>query len=82
MRKQLWANLNSIDKAKDFASLASLMPCEIDVCSGRYVVDAKSILGLFSIDLSVPVEIVIHGTPEEVEEFTQKCQKFLVAEEA
>lgn len=82
MKKQLWANLNSIDKAKDFANLASLMSCEIDICSGRYVVDAKSILGLFSVDLSVPVEVVVHGTPEEVDEFTQKCQRFLVAEEA
>lgn len=82
MRKQLWANLNSIDKAKDFAALASLMKCEIDVCSGRYVVDAKSVLGLFSVDLSVPVEVVVHGTPEEIEEFTGKCQRFLVPEEA
>ena len=81
MRKQLWANLNSIDKAKDFAALASLMPCEIDVCSGRYVVDAKSVLGLFSVDLSVPVQVVVHGTPEEIEEFTTKCQSFLVPEE-
>lgn len=81
MKKQLWANLNSIDKAKDFAALASLMRCEIDVCSGRYVVDAKSVLGLFSVDLSVPVEVVVHGTPEEVEEFTEKCKPFLVPEE-
>lgn len=82
MRKQLWANLNSIEKAKDFANLASLMQCEIDICSGRYVVDAKSVLGLFSVDLSVPVEVVIHGTPEEITEFTEKCQKYLVSKEA
>lgn len=82
MKKQLWANLNSIDKAKDFANLASLMSCEIDVCSDRYVVDGKSVLGLFSINLSAPVEVIVHGTPEEVDEFAQKCQKFLVKEEA
>lgn len=82
MKKRIWAYLNSIDYAKDFVEIASQMPCEIDVCSGRYVVDGKSIMGLFSIDLSTPVEIVVHGTPEEVEHFDRLCKKFQVEKES
>ena len=37
-------------------------PCEVDVLSGRYVIDAKSIMGLFSLDLSHPVKVEVHGS--------------------
>ncbi|MCD7946173.1 MAG: HPr family phosphocarrier protein [Clostridiales bacterium] len=78
MKKQIWANLNSIDTVKEFVTVASQMSCEIDVCSGRYVVDGKSILGLFSIDLSNPVEVVVQGTSEELETFDRLSAKFQV----
>lgn len=82
MKKRIWANLNSIDRVKAFIAMTNQLSCEIDVCSGRYVVDGKSIMGLFSIDLSVPVELVVHGTPEEVADFEEKSLPFQVERES
>ena len=81
MKKRIWANLNSIDRVKAFIAMTNQISCDIDVCSGRYVVDGKSIMGLFSIDLSAPVEIVVHGTPEEIAEFDARSRAFQVEQE-
>ena len=67
VKNQFWINLNSIERAKDFADLIASVPCDVDACSGRYVVDGKSLLGLFSLDLSKPVRVVVQGTDEDVE---------------
>lgn len=64
--------LNNITNAQTFCRLASGLMSEVDVISGRYVLDAKSIIGLFSLDLSKPVEIRIHEVvPSEKEQFEQ-----------
>ena len=53
--------LDSIDKVKDFVNLINRFKSEIDLASGRYVVDAKSIMGIFSLDLSKPIDLNIHA---------------------
>ena len=53
--------LDTVEKVKNFVDLITPYPYEIDVCSGRFVVNAKSILGIFSLDTSQPVEVVIHA---------------------
>ena len=60
--------LNSIDKVKSFVNDISKFDCDFDLVSGRYVIDAKSIMGIFSLDLSKPIELNIHanGGAEEV----------------
>lgn len=52
-------DLNSIDDVKNFVNTVSKIDCDIDAMSAekRYIVDAKSIMGMFSLDLSKPVEI-------------------------
>lgn len=52
--------LDSIDRVKSFVELVSRYPFEIDLISGRYTVNAKSIMGIFSLDLSQPVTLVVH----------------------
>ena len=52
--------LDSIDKVKQFVNLVSCLDCDLDLVSGRYIVDAKSIMGIFSIDLSKPIELRIY----------------------
>ncbi len=52
--------LNSIDKVKTFVNLVSRYDSDFDLVSGRYVIDAKSIMGIFSLDLSKPIELNIH----------------------
>lgn len=56
----LQVTLNSIDKVKTFVNLVSKYNSDFDLVSGRYVIDAKSIMGIFSLDLSKPIELNIH----------------------
>lgn len=53
--------LNSIDKVKSFVNDIARFDCDFDLVSGRYVIDAKSIMGIFSLDLSRPIELNIHA---------------------
>ena len=49
--------IDSISKVKEFNNLAVKFPCEIDIISGRYIIDGRSLMGLFSRDLAKPVEL-------------------------
>jgi phosphotransferase system HPr-like phosphotransfer protein len=53
--------LNSIDKVKSFVNDISTFDSDFDLVSGRYVIDAKSIMGIFSLDLSKPIVLNIHS---------------------
>ncbi|MQN01363.1 MAG: HPr family phosphocarrier protein [Lachnospiraceae bacterium] len=53
-------SLNSIDKVKSFVNTISQFDSDFDLISGRYVIDAKSIMGIFSLDLSSPIDLTIH----------------------
>lgn len=53
-------SLNSIDKVKAFVNEISKFDFDFDLISGRYVIDAKSIMGIFSLDLSKPIQLNIH----------------------
>ena len=53
-------NLNSIDKVKGFVNIINTYDGDFDLASDRYVVDAKSIMGIFSLDLGCPVRLDIH----------------------
>ena len=59
--KTVQISLNSIDKVKSFVNAITQFEFDFDVVSGRYVIDAKSIMGIFSLDLSKPIELVIHA---------------------
>ena len=54
-------SLNSIDKVKAFVNEITKFDSDFDLVSGRYVIDAKSIMGIFSLDLSKPIELSIHN---------------------
>ena len=61
--------LSSINDVKALVNAASDMSCEIDLISGRYVINAKSLIGIFSIDLTKPITVEVHGNEEEAEQF-------------
>ncbi len=63
-------SLNSIDKVKSFVNAITQFDFDFDLISGRYVIDAKSIMGIFSLDLSKPIDLKIHAeeNPDEVME--------------
>lgn len=59
--KTVSISLNSIDKVKAFVNDISKYDFDFDLVSGRYVIDAKSIMGIFSLDLSKPINLNIHA---------------------
>lgn len=69
--------LNSIEKVKKFVSLVMQYDTDFDLRSGRYIVDAKSIMGIFSMDLAQPVELKI---AEESQEILKELSDFIVEE--
>ena len=59
--KTVRISLNSIDKVKSFVNDLSKFDVDFDLVSGRYVIDAKSIMGIFILDLSKPINLNIHA---------------------
>ena len=53
--------LKSINDVKDFVNMANKYEFDIDLTSGRYVVDAKSIMGIFSLDLSKSIKVEVQS---------------------
>lgn len=51
--------LDSIEKVKKFVTKVVMLPCDVDLVSGRYTIDAKSIMGIFSLDLAKPLKVVV-----------------------
>ena len=68
--------LNSINDVKDFVNIVSRYDFDVDLTSGRYVVDAKSIMGIFSLDLSKPIKVDVHS--DDCDDFIKAMEKFIV----
>jgi len=66
---ECYVSLKSIQDVREFVSAASLSRADIDAISGRYTVDAKSIMGLFSLELSKPLLLRLYGDEAESEKF-------------
>lgn len=58
--KEFTVKITTIDDVKKFVSTVMKFDYEIDLVSGRYAIDAKSIMGIFSIDLSKDLKLVAH----------------------
>ena len=65
--KTVTINLGSIDKVKSFVNDITKFDSDFDLVSGRYVIDAKSIMGIFGLDLSKPINLNIHGDEDNAE---------------
>ena len=68
--------LRSINDVKDFVNVVNKYDFDVDLTSGRYVVDAKSIMGIFSLDLSKPIRVEVHA--EGCESFCNEIKAFIV----
>ena len=75
--KTVKISLNSIDKEKAFVNEVTKNDAEFDLVSGRYVIDAKSIMGIFSLDLSKPIDLNIHSE-NNIDEILAKLDEFIV----
>lgn len=66
--------LDTINDVKEFVNIISLCDYDVDLVSGRYSIDAKSIMGIFSLDLSRPVELQAHV--DDCSELKKKLDRF------
>lgn len=77
--KTLQITLNSIDKVKSFVNDITKFDNDFDLVSGRYVIDAKSIMGIFSLDLSKPIELNVHAT-DNMDEILEILKPYTIEE--
>ena len=68
--------LGTINDVKNFVSVVSQCDYDVDLISGRYAVDAKSIMGIFSLDLSKPIKLEAHT--DNADEFFSQIKEFIV----
>ena len=73
--------LNDFTKARKFINEASRFISDIDVIRDRYIIDGKSAIGIFTLDLSKPVDVEIHSDDQcEVKRFHEIMEEFVVHE--
>ena len=74
--KQKKIRITTIAEIRDFVNIVVGFDGEVDLISGRYVVDAKSIMGIFSLDLLQP--ITVQTNSENAEELFEKLTPYIV----
>lgn len=65
----------SIDDVKNFAAIANTKPYDVDITSGKYLINAKSIMGIFSLDLTQPLNVVAYC--DERESFLEEIKSYI-----
>ena len=75
--KTVQISLNSIDKVKSFVNAITQFVFDFDLISAGYVIDAKSIMGIFSLDLSKPMDLAIHAE-SNMDEIMEVLKPYLV----
>ena len=75
--KTVSISLNSIDKVKSFVNDITKFENDFDLVSGRYVIDAKSIMGIFSLDLSKPIDLNIHAE-ENIDAILETLKQYTI----
>ena len=68
--------LSSIEDVRNFVNIVSKYEIDIDLSSGRYVVDAKSIMGIFSLDLLKPIQLTAHT--EDAEALMDEIKPYMI----
>lgn len=70
-------SLNSIEKVKSFVNEIAKFECDFDLISGRYIIDAKSIMGIFSLDLSQNITLKIHADENEIPVILESLKPYI-----
>ena len=69
--------LNSIDKVKAFVNDITKFETDFDLVSGRYVIDAKSIMGIFCLYLSKPIDLCIHADESSIDTILEALKPYM-----
>ena len=68
-------SLTQVHQVQQFVNLVSKYPFDVDIVSGRYTVNAKSLLGIYSLDLNKPLKVLIYS--DDCEELKTELKKFM-----
>ena len=68
--------LGNVANVQEFNRICGHMDFDVDLAQGKYLVDAKSIMGIFSLDLSKPIKMEIHS--DDCDAFLKEIQRFVV----
>ena len=68
--------LNTINDVKGFVNTVCKYDFDVDLISGRYAIDAKSIMGIFSLDLSKPIKLEAHA--DDASDFLAEIKQYVV----
>lgn len=74
--KTMNIRLSTIADVRDFVNAVAAFDGEVDLSSGRYVVDGKSIMGIFSLDLLSPIKLTIHS--DNADALLEKIAQFII----
>lgn len=69
-------HFEAITDIYDFVAIVTKHPYEVDLTSGRYVIDAKSIMGIFSLNLLSNIDLIIHA--DKADDLLKEIDKYLV----
>lgn len=78
MEKEIKVQFTFVQSVGKFANAASQSICSVDIKSGRQVIDGKSIMGIYSLDLSKPLTVVV-SAPEDTDSYEASATKFIEA---
>ncbi|MCL2055113.1 MAG: HPr family phosphocarrier protein [Oscillospiraceae bacterium] len=70
-------SLSTIEDVKNFVSAVTMCEYDVDLISGRYAIDAKSIMGIFSLDLSKPIALEAHT--DDASKFFAEIKQYIIA---
>lgn len=73
---QVYIRLSTIEAIRTFVAAVLALDYDIDLCTGRYCVDAKSIMGIFSLDLMSPIQLTAHTDAPEA--LIEKIKPYIV----
>lgn len=76
--KSINIRLSTIADVRDFVNAITSYDGDVDLASGRYVVDGKSIMGIFSLDLLSPIKLTAHG--DNTDELFERIKRFIIEE--
>ena len=77
--KSVMIRLSLVENVNKFVNIVSRYPFEMDLRAGRHVVDAKSILGIFSLDLSRPITLEIYS--DDCDDLMENIAPFIAENE-
>ena len=64
--KKIQIKLSTIEDVRSFVTVLAKYTVDLDLQSGRYIVDARSLMGIFSLDLLKPIDFVIHSDDDSI----------------